>query len=110
MLAKNLIEDLKRHTNNKCAKDFLFSKNGGTGLSARTIQKILKKAALKTGIKKEFGVHALRHSFATHMLESGVDIRYIQSLLGHRNMNTTQIYTRVSKSTIAGLDNPFDSP
>jgi len=65
-------------------------------MSSRNLQKIVKKAAEKAGIKKDVHCHTLRHSFATHLLENEVDIRKIQELLGHADLSTTQIYTHVS--------------
>jgi len=69
----------------------------------RTIQLIVKNAAEKAGIVKNVTPHTLRHSFATHLLENGVDIRYIQHLLGHKNLQTTQIYTHVASKDITRL-------
>lgn len=69
----------------------------------RTIQQIVKNSAKKTGIKKKVSPHTLRHSFATHLLEAGCDIRYIQKLLGHKNLQTTQIYTHVANKDIKKL-------
>jgi integrase/recombinase XerD len=69
----------------------------------RTIQQIVKIASKKAGIKKNVTPHALRHSFATHLLESGADIRYIQQLLGHKDLKTTQIYTHVANKDIKNL-------
>jgi len=68
-----------------------------------TIQKIVKKAAKKVGIRKNVTPHTLRHSFATHLLEGGADIMYIQSLLGHKDLKTTQIYTYVASRDITNL-------
>jgi len=71
----------------------------------RTIQQIIKFASKKVGIKKNVTPHTLRHSFATHLLESGADIRYIQQLLGHKDLKTTQIYTHVANKDIKKLAN-----
>ena len=71
----------------------------------RTIQQIIKYASKKVGIKKKVTPHTLRHSFATHLLESGADIRYIQQLLGHKDLKTTQIYTHVANKDIKKLAN-----
>jgi site-specific recombinase XerD len=80
----------------------LLSERGGR-YNDRTIQQIVKNAAKKAGIKKKATPHALRHSFATHLLEAGADIRYIQRLLGHKSLRTTQIYTHVSHRDIRNL-------
>ena len=69
----------------------------------RTIQQIVKNAAKKTKINKRVSPHTMRHSFATHLLEAGADIRYIQQLLGHKNLQTTQIYTHVANKDIKRL-------
>jgi len=78
-------------------------------ISIRTAQKIFEHAWEKAGIKKEITIHTLRHSFATHLLESGVDLRYIQELLGHKHSKTTEIYTLVSVKSIGKIRSPLDS-
>lgn len=82
----------------------LLSERGGK-YNKRTIQVIVINAAKKAGIKKNVTPHTLRHSFATHLLEAGADIRYIQELLGHKNLQTTQIYTHVANKDIKRLAN-----
>jgi len=77
-------------------------------ISTRTVQAIFEKARDKAGIKEDVTVHSLRHSFATHMLESGVDLRYIQELLGHKHSKTTEIYTRVSTKNLSKIRSPLD--
>lgn len=78
-------------------------------ITIRTVQKILEHACQKAGIKKEITVHSLRHSFATHLLESGTDLRYIQELLGHVHSKTTEIYTHVSTKSLGKIKSPLDS-
>jgi integrase/recombinase XerD len=74
----------------------------------RSVQAIMREAARKAGIKKHATVHTLRHSFATHMLENGTDLRYIQNLLGHNSTKTTEIYTHITTKGIEKLVSPFD--
>lgn len=76
--------------------------------SAKSVQAVLSQLARKTTIKTNVTPHVLRHSFATHLLEQGTDIRYIQSLLGHARLETTQIYTRVAKHSLEKIKNPLD--
>ena len=80
----------------------------GRHLSARSAEKIFENAARIAGIRKKVSFHSLRHAFATHLLESGVDIRYIQKLLGHRSTRTTQIYTHVSRTKLFEIPSPLD--
>ncbi|MDI6883506.1 MAG: tyrosine-type recombinase/integrase [Patescibacteria group bacterium] len=77
-------------------------------LSTRSAQKIVFQAAKLAGIKKDISCHNLRHNFATHLLEKGVDIRYIQKLLGHKRLETTQIYTQVSTQKLKEIGSPLD--
>ena len=109
VIAETLVDELKDFIQTKIAQDYLFSSQAGGPLTVRTVQKILKNATHKAGIKKDFGVHSLRHSFATHMLESGINIRYIQALLGHKRLETTQIYTKASNHNLTQLRNPLDN-
>lgn len=85
-----------RNLLNKKNSDFIFLNNRGTGISRQSFFKMLQKQAIKKNIKTSFTPHTLRHSFATHMLENGADLRSIQELLGHSDISTTQIYTHVS--------------
>ena len=82
---------------------WIFLSQRGSKYNKRTIQQIVKNASRKVGIKKNITPHTLRHSFATHLLESGADIRYIQQLLGHKDLKTTQIYTHIANKDIKNL-------
>lgn len=85
---------------------YLFESNRGTKYSQKSIQKILEKSSKK--LNKNITPHMLRHSFATHLLESGTDIRHIQKLLGHSNLETTQIYTKVANTNLEKIKSPLD--
>ncbi len=106
ILADEFINDLSRYLNYHSGP-YVFS--GDKELTPRNVQKIIKRAALKAGITKDVSPHKLRHSFATHLLDSGTDVRVIQELLGHSNLQTTQIYTKVSLEKIKKVKSPLDS-
>ena len=89
-------------------QEYLFTGKYGGKYSAGSIQKIVKVAAEKAGIKKNVSTHTLRHSFATHLLEKGVNLRYIQSLLGHESSSTTEIYTHINSRSFDGIVSPLD--
>ena len=89
-------------------KDFLFPGKNST-ITTRNVQKIIKKTALRANINKKITPHSLRHSFATHLLESGTDIRMIQVLLGHASLNTTEQYTHVSSTELKKVKSPLDN-
>ncbi len=92
-----------------CPKEFLFeSEQTFTAYPVRTVQQIFSNAKNKAGIRKEVGVHSLRHSFATQLLDKGTDIRYIKDLLGHFNIKTTERYLHVSKAKLVNIASPFD--
>jgi integrase/recombinase XerD len=77
-------------------------------ITIRTAQRVFEMACKRTGIKKEVTIHSLRHSFATHLLENRIDLRYIQELLGHKSSKTTEIYTHVSTKDFIRIKNPLD--
>lgn len=81
----------------------------GEALSGRTVQQVMKNAVTKSGLEKKATVHTLRHSFATHLLESGTDIRYIQQLLGHSSIKTTMIYTHITPKAAKKIVSPLDN-
>lgn len=87
---------------------YLFEGQAGGRYSAESVYRVFKQALQKSGIKKDVGVHSLRHSYATHLHESGLDIRYIQELLGHRSSRTTEIYTHVSRRNLVVIRSPIE--
>ncbi len=89
-------------------KGILFKTSRCSKYTPRSIQEIIKKAAKKGGIIKNVSPHTLRHSFATHLLEKGIDIRYIRDLLGHSDISTTLIYTKVSNKDLSKIKSPID--
>jgi integrase/recombinase XerD len=90
-------------------KDYLIEGAKGGRYSDKSVQSVMKQALKKAGIRKKATVHTLRHSFATHLLDEGTDIRFIQELLGHVRLETTQIYTHVSTRSIDKIKSPADS-
>ncbi len=109
IISERLRQDILEYTpkNGDNGKGHIFSVNGKK-MSPRAIQYAIKISAKRAGIEKDVHVHTLRHSFATHLLENGADIRKIQKLLGHSNLQTTQIYTQVSTEEIKKIKSPLD--
>ncbi|TSC93228.1 MAG: putative integrase [Candidatus Berkelbacteria bacterium Licking1014_7] len=107
LLSKKIVEDLAKLILLKNNNAYVFESERGGKLSTRTLQKVFSNALDKSGIKKSATFHSLRHSFATHLLENGVDIRYVQELLGHTNIRTTQIYTHVTNPNIKNIKSPL---
>lgn len=108
LLSTKTLEILRRYFKDYKPKIWLFEGQGGEKYATRSIQNILKMAISKTNITKHITVHTLRHSFATHLLENGTDLRYIQSLLGHESSNTTEIYTHVTTKGFDQIKSPLD--
>ena len=108
LLSKKTLITLRQYFREYKPKVYLFEGEGGGQYSDRSIQNILKAAVQKAEIKKRITVHTLRHSFATHLLENGTDLRYIQSLLGHSSSKTTEIYTHITTKGMDQIKNPLD--
>lgn len=102
-----LKNDIQNLIAGKNKSDFVFESNRGGKLTTASLQKVFRRVLEETGIKKEATFHSLRHSFATHLLENGTDVRYVQELLGHQNIRTTQIYTQVTNPSIRKIVSPF---
>ena len=108
-LSLKTIEMLRDYFKEYRPKVYLFEgQNIGTMYDVRSLQKVLKKAVISAKITKPVTLHWLRHSYATHLLESGTDLRYIQEILGHSSSRTTEIYTHVSTKSIQLIKSPFD--
>ena len=107
VMSDSLSEELKEYFGERGkGNEYVFSKI--KPLTTRNIQKIIKGANGRAGISKKTTPHTLRHSFATHLLEQGIDIRVIQAMLGHSSLSTTQVYTHVSSEQLKRVKNPFD--
>jgi site-specific recombinase XerD len=101
-LLHNYLKEYKPHC-------WLFEGMYGGQYSVRSVQAIFKTAMKKAGIYKTIGIHGLRHSYATHLIESGADIRYLQELLGHNSLKTTQRYTHITDVSKSKIKSPLDS-
>ncbi len=108
IISESFKRDLQQYIEKTASKKGYIFNNNGKKMSPRGIEYIISQAAKRAGIKKKVSVHTLRHTFATHMLENGVDIRKIQKLLGHANLQTTQIYTHVSSEELKKITSPLD--
>lgn len=110
LLSEKLVIYLRDYYKFYKPKIWLFEGRGREGqYSATSIENIFRNALTKAKIKKHATPHTLRHSFATHLLENGINLRYIQELLGHSSLKTTEIYTHVSSKQLAKIKNPLDN-
>ncbi len=109
LLSPKTLDLLRRYVTQYKPQEYLFEGPSNQPYSDRSIQSILKEAVKKAGIEKRITVHTLRHSFATHLLEAGTDLRYIQSLLGHESSRTTEIYTHITTKGFDQIKSPLDS-
>ena len=108
-LSEKLVLHLREYYKIYRPKNYLFEGQYGGKYTQSSSRNILKQALLRTNIKKKVTLHTFRHSYATHLLESGTDIRYIQELLGHHSPKTTMIYTHVTRQNIENIKSPFDN-
>ena len=107
-LPESILEDLRSYYKNFKPKEFLFEGQYGGKYAIRSAQSVFKNAMKKAGIFKTVGIHSLRHSYATHLLEYGTDISLIQKLMGHNDIKTTLNYTHVADRTISNVQSPLD--
>lgn len=108
VLAESILPLLENYFSTYQPKRYFIEGQGGGKYSAESIRKFLKRSSEEARIRKRVTPHTLRHSFATHLLEGGVDVRYIQELLGHQNTKTTMIYTHVSRKSLMQVRSPLD--
>lgn len=109
IFSEKTLNDIKNLIVGKEKNNYVFESERGGKLTTATAQKVFIKSLQKSEINKPATFHSLRHSFATHLLENGTDVRYVQELLGHSNIRTTQIYTHVMNPAIKKIKSPFDN-
>ena len=108
ILSRNVLDDLRSYFKVYKPKSWLFEGSHNKQYSASSVVKLIDRAVKKAGIRKKVTPHTFRHSFATHLLEEGTDLRYIQHLLGHNSSKTTEIYTHVATSSFKNIKNLLD--
>ena len=107
VMPESLVDSLKNLVAGKIATDLVFASERGGKLTTRTAQKVFENALRDSSVRKNATFHSLRHSFATHLLENGTDVRYVQELLGHQNIRTTQRYTQVTNPKLKNIRSPL---
>jgi len=107
-LSQKMLDLLRIYYKSENPKNYLFEGQFGGKYSEKSLESVLKQALEKAKLKKPVSLHWLRHSYATHLLENGTDLRYIQEILGHNSSKTTEIYTHVSTKSIQNIKSPFD--
>lgn len=107
VISESWVDSLRTWVAAKDRHEYVFASDRGGVLTTRTVQKIFEHALAKAGIHKSATFHSLRHSFATHLIENGVDIRFVQILLGHNNIRTTQRYTQVTNPILKSIRSPL---
>lgn len=108
LLSERLLTELRTYYQQYQPRIWLFEGQDGGQYSATSIEKIFRAAVRRAQIRKYVTPHSLRHSFATHLLEQGINLRYIQELLGHASTKSTEIYTRVASNDLMKIQNPLD--
>lgn len=107
-LPQSVLEELRTYFKQYRPRYYLFEGQDGGQYSIRSVQAVFKQAMQRANIRKPVGIHGLRHSYATHLLEQGTDVRLIKELLGHKDVRTTMIYAHVSKKSLANVKSPLD--
>ena len=107
-LPSTILDDLRNYYRTYCPRKYLFEGQNGGKYSIRSVQAVFKNAMQKAKINKSVGIHGLRHSYATHLLECGTDMYFIQKLLGHKDIKTTEIYAKVSNRQLGNIKSPLD--
>jgi len=108
LLPEKIVEDLKKIIEWRKSQHYVFESERWWKLTTRTAQNVFKQACQRVWIQKLVTFHSLRHSFATHLLESGLDVAYVQKLLGHSSIKTTQNYIHVSNTSLKNIKSPLD--
>jgi integrase/recombinase XerD len=108
-LPHSILDELRAYYSVYKPKDYLFEGQTGGQYTIRSVQQVFKQAMTKAKVNKKIGIHGLRHSYATHLLEAGVDTLFIKELLGHRDIKTTMIYTRISNKSLSNIISPLDN-
>jgi len=108
-LPESSLTELREYFKEYKPKEYLFEGILGGQYSIRSIQAVCQAAMKRAHINKRIGIHSLRHSYATHLMEQGTNINFIQKLLGHNDIKTTMIYTHVSDTNIANVKSPLDT-
>jgi site-specific recombinase XerD len=109
ILSPKVLELLRSYVTEYKPKEYLFEGQNGGKYSSASVQQLMRRHRKKAGIRKKATPHTLRHSFATHLLDNGTDIRFIQELLGHKHISTTQIYTHVSTRNLKDVKSPIEN-
>ncbi len=109
LLSEHCLALLRQYFKEYEPRTWLFEGPGGGQYSSSSVRRVLERAARQAGVRGKVNPHRLRHSFATHLLEQGTDLRYIQKLLGHHSSKTTEIYTYVTKKDLSGIKSPLDN-